>query len=140
MTSRKSSSRYVCLAASGCLKRSFHEPVMPCTLSVRQAMPVVQIAYGTVYLAPASYHGLWKAELTCDQFGSFAWSSGARKFALTSWAAVCASGNATSYFTPARSFASMFSMFVKFDSWTLTLYSFSKPRISFWSMYCAQLK
>ncbi len=44
MTSRKSSSRNVCFAASGCLKRSFHEPVMPCTLSVRQAMPVVQIA------------------------------------------------------------------------------------------------
>jgi hypothetical protein len=26
-------------------------------------------------------------------------------------------------------------MFVKFDSWTLTPYSFSKPRSSFWSMY-----
>ena len=59
---------------------------------------------------------------------------------MTSWAAVWASGNATSYFTPARSFASMFSMFVKYDWWTLTLYSFSKPLISFWSMYCAQLK
>ena len=34
-TSRKSSSRYVCLAASGWFQRSFHEPVMPLTLSVR---------------------------------------------------------------------------------------------------------
>ena len=35
MTSRKSSSRYVCLAASGWFQRSFHDPVMPLTLSVR---------------------------------------------------------------------------------------------------------
>ena len=31
-------------------------------------------------------------------------------------------------------------MFVKFDSLTLTPYSFSKPRSSFGLMYCAQLK
>ena len=103
-------------------------------------MPVVQIAYGTVNLAPASYHGLWKASLTWPQFVSLAWSSGASSFAWTSCAAVCASGNATSYFTPARIFASMVSMFVKFDSLTLTPYSFSKPRSSFGLMYCAQLK
>ena len=42
MTSRMSSSKNVCLAASGWLKRSFQDPVMPFTLSVRQAMPLVQ--------------------------------------------------------------------------------------------------
>ncbi len=70
----------------------------------------------------------------------FEWLSGARKLALTSCAAVCASGKATSYFTPERSFASMVSMFVKLDSLTLTPYSFSNPRRSFGLMYCAQLK
>ena len=103
-------------------------------------MPVVQMAYGTECFAPASYQGLWKASLTWSQFVSFEWSSGARKLALTSCAAVCASGKATSYFTPERSFASIVSMFVKFDWLTLTLYSFAKPASSFGSMYCAQLK
>ena len=65
---------------------------------------------------------------------------GATNLARTSCDAVCASGKATSYRTPERSFASMFSMFVKFASRTLTLYAFSKPRSSFGSMYWAQLK
>ena len=39
------------------LARSFQEPLMPSTLSSRQAMPVVYIAYGTVWADSASYHG-----------------------------------------------------------------------------------
>jgi hypothetical protein len=39
------------------LVRSFQEPLIPCTLSSRHAMPVVYMAYGTVCLEPASYHG-----------------------------------------------------------------------------------
>ena len=42
--------------------RSFQEPLMPSTLSSRQAMPVVYIAYGTVWADFASYHGSSKNE------------------------------------------------------------------------------
>jgi hypothetical protein len=64
--------------------RSFHEPVMPSTLSSRQAMPVVYIAYGTVCAEPPSYHGSSKNGKMPPAFLSFSRSSCSSMFALTS--------------------------------------------------------
>ena len=56
MPSWKSSSMNI-LPFAFSIARSFQEPVSSPILSTRQAMPVVYIAYGTVWADCASYHG-----------------------------------------------------------------------------------
>src|ERR1700712_1575129 len=60
---------------------SFHDPVIGPSSFLFQKMPVVQIAYGTEYFAPASYQGFWNGLATYFRLGIFDSSSGSRYFA-----------------------------------------------------------